>query len=144
MSLCKMSLQRSLYRYVFVILLALLFFFPFESGAETAETGYVSQTIMVYMVGTDLESGSGAATRDIAEMLKARANPEQVRVIVLTCGARSWISPVIPVDQLTVFEIKGNRPQNMHSFPLASMGNPATLTAFLDYGVANYPAESYG
>lgn len=144
MSLCKMSLQRSLYRYVFVILLALLFFFPFESGAETAETGYVSQTIMVYMVGTDLESGSGAATRDIAEMLKARANPEQVRVIVLTGGARSWISPVIPVDQLTVFEIKGNRPQNMHSFPLASMGNPATLTAFLDYGVANYPAESYG
>ena len=114
------------------------------SLTEYSENNYTSQTVMVYIVGADLESQSGAATRDIAEMLKARFDTEMIRVLAMTGGATKWHSPIISTDELSVFEISGNQPKKVHSLPLQSMGNKATLTSFLNFAVSEYPSDSYG
>ncbi|MDD6483523.1 MAG: clostripain-related cysteine peptidase [Clostridiales bacterium] len=46
-------------------------------------------TVCVYMCGTDLESGSGAATSDLIEMLSADI-PDNVTVLVMTGGTKTW------------------------------------------------------
>ena len=46
-------------------------------------------TIMIYMCGTDLESRSGMATRDLAEMAKANIG-SNVHVVVYTGGCSRW------------------------------------------------------
>ena len=45
-----------------------------------------SRTVLVYMVGSDLESKGGAATADINEMLKV-GSTENLNIVITTGGA---------------------------------------------------------
>ena len=120
-----------------------LVLFPDISIASPAQ-GFETQTVMVYIIGADLESDSGMATSDIKEMLKAKPDKERLNVLVMTGGTKQWKSNVIPADMLSVFKIEGTNPKLIHQWESSSMGEPAVLTRFLDYGVDNYPADSYG
>ncbi|NLD04138.1 MAG: hypothetical protein GX674_12580 [Clostridiales bacterium] len=120
-----------------------MFIFPAVSDAS-AQTGFETQTIMIYIIGTDLESDAGMATSDIKEMLKAKPNKQRLNVLVMTGGAKLWKSRVIPTDKLSVFKIEGANPKLVHQWDSGSMGEADTLTRFLDYGVDHYPADSYG
>ena len=117
---------------------------PHGVKAAPAEHGFKTQTIMVYIVGADLESDSGMATADILEMLKAKPDKQRLNVLVMTGGTRQWKSRTIPTDKLSVFKIEGLNPKPVHQWEQGSMGESTTLTRFLDYGVAAYPADSYG
>ena len=57
--------------------------------------GKDSVTMMVYMLGTDLESQSGMATADLNEMLYAGMNNRKVNVLVQTGGCKRWRNSVI-------------------------------------------------
>ena len=61
-----------------LLMTLLLFFAPQQSvrSEEAGRAGYDTQTIMVYIVGSDLESEGGLAVSDISEMLKARVTFE--------------------------------------------------------------------
>lgn len=123
---------------IFLLSLVLLIL-PALAGQE----GFDTQTLMIYIVGSDLESGGGAATRDISEMLKSRVNPDKIKVLVMAGGTTKWHSPIIPKDGLSIFEIRKNKPALVHSLPDQSMGNPESLSAFLQFAYDNYPADSY-
>ncbi len=101
-------------------------------------------TIMVYIVGSDLETEHGSATRDITEMLKARADTSLVNVLVMTGGAGRWHTPLIPADQLSILQISGSRPTTVWTSPHQSMGEAETLATFLDYAYERYPADAFG
>ena len=84
-----------------------------ESDYEEADNGYriieddtgdESATVMVYIVGSDLESGGGCASDDIEEMLGARLRDE-VNVVIQTGGARYWQNPQISGDSCQRFSI---------------------------------------
>ena len=133
-------------RHLLYLLTALCFsLLPLQGvKAAPAEKKYETQTIMVYIVGADLESDGGMATADILEMLKAKPDKQRLNVLVMTGGTKQWKSRTIPTDKLSVFKIEGMNPKPVHQWEQGSMGEPATLTRFLEYGVATYPADSYG
>ena len=55
------------------------------------ETGQVyTQTIMIYVVGSDLESGYGSASRDLKEMEQAGADTVNNNIVVYLGGAKDW------------------------------------------------------
>ena len=112
--------------------------------AETTQTTYSTQTIMVYIIGSDLESDYGMATADILEMLRAKPDTERLNVLVMTGGTTRWTERSIPANKLSVFHIQGNRPLPVQDSPPANMGEAQTLSQFLAYGVEHYPADSYG
>lgn len=97
-------------------------------------------TFFVYLCGTDLESDGGAATADMGEMLDASTS-DNVRFIVQTGGTRTWQSSTISSDKLQRYIITGGAMYLADEQPLANMGSPDTLSAFLEWGIANYPAE---
>ena len=130
-----------------VCVLLFCVFLPYTiADAEQPEKAL---TLMVYMCGSNLESQNGSASSDIEEMLQSEYNLEQVNVILMTGGSVKWedygysgkttISTVNP--NYTLRDV-GQQVTDASSEAL-DMGDPATLSMFLDYGIENYPAEKY-
>jgi hypothetical protein len=130
--------------------------------AEDEDTVPDDWTIAVYMCGTDLESGGGAATLDLHEMLLADI-PEDVNLLVMTGGTKTWdpnnyaqiyideelvaegayTSPSALKTQIwrvtdDAMELDMNYNTEGENF---NMGDPETITGFLQYAIEKYPAE---
>ena len=102
-------------------------------------------TVLVYMVGSNLETNRGAATDDLEEMLASGIDFQKNNVIVYTGGARKWFGN-IPCDRNCMLDLSrgednwivGTTDGN------SDMGSTETLAEFLRLAVDNYPAEHYG
>jgi len=108
-----------------------------------AEAGQASKkaTVMVYMCGSDLESERAVATRVLGEMRASRFNLDEVNVVALLGGSTRWWSGY-DSDKLNVVQVDGSRyPSIVDQMEWASMGNPDTLSRFLDFCHENFPAE---
>lgn len=101
-------------------------------------------TIMVYMNGSDLESEEGAATIDLIEMLESEVNTDYVNIIIFTGGTNRWQNNLIPSNDCVIWEIIDNQIYKLTSVGLLNMGNPGTLSGFIDFSINNFPAEKYG
>lgn len=98
-------------------------------------------TIMVYMCGTDLESKSGMASGDISEMCRASL-ASNVNVLIYTGGCKEWKTSGISNRVNQIYKIENGSLVCLESdMGNLSMTDPSTLTAFIKYCTANYPAN---
>ena len=114
-----------------------------KSGNPTAAPSEKKfYTIMVYMVGSNLESRYGNATKDIAEIDRAKLSFDNYNVILYTGGSMRWVSD-IPSDCNAVLDMskKGSDRIVARTQGNANMGEANTLTEFLNFCDKNYPAE---
>lgn len=113
---------------------------PASPAAKTT-----TRTVLVYMVGSDLESKHGAATADINEMLKVGSN-ENLNIVVTTGGANKngWRTVkrfLIPKGTKNITSI--NELTQLTDLGTPNMGESATLRDFLDWGIKTYQADKY-
>lgn len=101
-------------------------------------------TIMVYMNGSDLESENGAATDDLVEMLDSGVSSNNVNIVLFTGGTNRWQNNVIPENDCVIWEVSDGRIHKTTSIGLVNMGDPGTLSSFIDFTMENFPAEKYG
>ncbi|MCR5733219.1 MAG: hypothetical protein K6G22_01310 [Lachnospiraceae bacterium] len=111
--------------------------------------GHLDTVIMIYMVGSNLESQNGLGTMDLHEIgdayKKAGKSDQPVKFIVQTGGAKEWYPDFkIPADKSSRYEIVGEDLVLKQEFDLANMANPGTLADFIAWGMASYPADRYG
>ena len=99
-------------------------------------------TVMVYMTGSDLESGSMAATADLEEMAQSGVDLSRVNLLVYTGGAQKWFSD-IPTEENVLLQLTPDGFQPVGRYPLLSMGDPDSLSRFLTDAWAQYPAERF-
>ena len=98
-------------------------------------------TILVYMCGTDLESRSAMATKDLQEMLKATTG-SKINLIVYTGGCTSWRNNVVSSKVNQVYRVKdGKLSCLVKDAGTAAMTNPSTLSSFIQYGAEQFPAD---
>lgn len=116
---------------------------------DTSEEGD-SFTILVYMIGSNLESGGesgieagGAATRDLMEMAEARWG-DDINLIIETGGAKQWANSVVDADKLQRFEMRDGSLNLLEELPLEQMSTQPALSDFITYGIENYPAKRFG
>lgn len=102
-----------------------------------------TRTIMVYIIGSDLESRGGAATSDITEMISSNYNEEDVNILLYTGGASYWHNNTIDEDENAIYEIKDGELNKLKTYDVVRMTNPKTLTEFLDYGYEKYQSDLY-
>ncbi len=107
-----------------------------------ADSGTGKLTILVYMTGSDLESSSGAAGEDLAEMERAFRNEGDVCIAALTGGTRSWQNG-FPVEKNVLWKLDLFGWKPVREMDAESMGAPETLSRFLNDGVELFPAERY-
>jgi hypothetical protein len=100
-------------------------------------------TMMIYMCGTDLEARGGMATSDLQEILNAEI-AENVNIIVETGGTSRWQNDVIDSRTNQRYRILNEGLEMLEEdLGRRSMVNPATLSDFIRYSVAKYPADRY-
>jgi len=100
-------------------------------------------TIMVYMIGSNLESEDGSASSDIQEMLNSQVNSENANVIIMTGGAKTWKDFGIPSD-CSLIQVKDGQLYLLDTIGMKDMGDPGTLSSFIDFSMENFPADKYG
>ena len=123
------------------LLCMMLVFLSLISGCAVAETE-PTLTLMVYLCGSNLETEAGAASADLAEMMAHYPADGSLRVIVMPSGSRTWQSAV-SAEETAIYELTGSGLSKLCTLPLQSMGDPASLTALLDYGYSHAPAGKY-
>ncbi len=98
-------------------------------------------TIMVYLCGTDLESGSGMGTADLQEMASATLS-DNVNLIVYTGGCSKWKNNVVSSNVNQIHQIKQGGVKTLEKdMGKKSMSDPNTLTEFIKYCGQNFPAN---
>ena len=106
---------------------------PLGNGRDTV-------TIMVYMCGTDLESNYGMATSDLQEMVKANI-ASNVNVIVETGGCKAWKNSIVSSSNNEVYKVESGGVKRLASVARKPMVDPSTLSEFIQFCKANYPAD---
>ena len=93
-------------------------------------------TVLIYMVGSNLETNRGAATSDLEEMLASGIDFTGNNIIVYTGGARKWSSN-IPCDRNCLLDLSKGSGSWLAGMTDGSsdMGAPETLTEFLNTAV---------
>ena len=112
--------------------------FTFSSVSITK--GDLKRTIMIYMIGSDLESEGGMATLDIKEIESSGISLEDNNVIVYAGGAKYWDNDF---ENNSIYELTDSGFKLLKEDITSSMGKDSTLTSFLDYVVENYESNSY-
>ncbi len=97
--------------------------------------------VLVYMCGTDLESRSGMATKDLLEMTRASWG-DNMHVLVYTGGCTGWRNDIVSAKTNQIYEVTNGGIRCLEAdMGQRSMTDPATLTAFLRWCAENYPAN---
>ena len=89
------------------------------------------------MVGSDLESSGGAASADLAEMMKV-GSANGFNIVVETGGANKDGWKTVKRRLITAGGVK-----ELGDLGSKNMGDQATLQDFVSWGMKNYPADSY-
>ena len=101
-------------------------------------------TILIYMIGSDLESLEGSATLDIQEMLGSGVDTDRVNVILFTGGANFWQNDLIPAKTCALWRVEGDALTPLGEVGLLNMGDAGTLASFLEFGLKAFPARRSG
>lgn len=117
---------------------------PSNSGEQPYGKG---TTILVYIVGSNLESNGGNATKDIDEMMNAQFG-EDIHLIIQTGGAKAWQSSSVDGTSIESryiqrYRVRSGEKELIDNLEPANMGNAQALSDFLKWGVDTYPAERY-
>ena len=115
------------------------------SGQYSGESGEF--TLMIYMIGSNLESEYGEASRDIIEIAQSGVNFSTLNVVVAAGGSSAWHELSVGAGEVGFGAIRRDssttgiiwdRKEN------GSISSPRMLSRFLSYVYDNYPAKKYG
>lgn len=114
-----------------------------DKRTQIQGNGQDDVTLMIYMLGTDLESRSGMATADLNEITQGRI-ADNVKIVLQTGGTKKWQNSVISnkTNQRYLVTEEGLVPLET-DLGKASMVKPDTLSDFIQYSHENYPADRY-
>ena len=115
---------------------------PSQQGRETSGEDE-NAVVMVYMVGSNLESEAGLATKDIREMIDSNFDEENMTVLICAGGAEEWWIEDVDNDACDVYEISDGNLNQVYRLKNANMGDENTLKEFINYTYANYEGEYY-
>ncbi len=103
-----------------------------------------SQTVMIYMVGSDLESRHGCASEEFTEMLASIPDTERHNILVCAGGTSEWQNDIVSdEDELTLLRLGPLGFEVIDSKAEANMGETTVLQEFLTYGMGEYETDKY-
>lgn len=102
-----------------------------------------NRTVMIYMVGSDLESVSKQGTFSISDIGAEKIDLKNTNIIMMAGGAKVWHNDTVKADKIGIYELEENGFVLKKSFPIENMGSSKVLEQFLDYSYNNYPSDNY-
>lgn len=102
-----------------------------------------SRTIMIYMVGADLESKSGLASVDLSYLDYEKTSDNRVNVILMAGGSKNWKNSYVDATETSIYELKESGFVKVDNRSVENMGAADNLSYFLNYGYNNYKTTKY-
>lgn len=99
-------------------------------------------TVMVYMIGTDLESQNGMATKDVYELLNGLQH-DNINIVLQTGGCRKWNNSLFSNKEVERWAVTSQNFSRLKNPGRVSMTDPNTLTDFIVYSADNFRANRY-
>jgi len=96
--------------------------------------------IQWYLCGTDLETGNGAASADLQELLEVKL-PANVKILIQTGGTNQWQNNVVSSSAVERFIYTSDGLERIATLQDADMGDVNTLADFVRFGKENYTAD---
>jgi Clostripain family. len=100
-----------------------------------------TKTVMIYMIGSDLEDQYGFGSYNIDVLKNAGIDTDTTHVVLKVGGSHSWQDKQINKDGGT-YILEGNQLKEIE-VKKEDMCNPNTLSHFLEESYKNYKADSY-
>ena len=101
------------------------------------------RVIMLYVIGSDLESKGGAATKDITEIIKSNFNQNDIDILAYVGGTKDWKNQNFNENENAIYEITNSDVVKLKTYEKKYMTKPSTLTEYLNYVYANYESDKY-
>ena len=153
--------MKLLKRIMVIVLAFVVAIMSIPDSPAYADVQTPTRTIMLYFDGSDLESYYSGATGNIIQMTESEYN-ENINIIIMTgCTRGDWNTPseyLNGADSINekynqVWKLEGKKDGEEHGFMTlieetgissiqnTKLGDPETLTTFVDYCYKNYPAD---
>lgn len=100
-------------------------------------------TLMIYMVGSDLEPKAGAGTADLQEIADSGIDLACNQVVVCAGGAPHWHNEQVDSESINILQLQEGGFTTVSTRESGSMGDSAQLLSFLNYCWENYPADQF-
>ena len=107
-----------------------------------AEPEMATRTVMVYAIGTDLESTGACLSADVKEMIAAQPG-ESVNVVLQTGGCLDYQNTYMTDGITQRFVIQNSTIEPIEDLGDVSMVETSTLEDFIKFAKDEYPAEHY-
>ena len=101
-----------------------------------------TRTVMIYMVGSNLESDSAIATSDINSIKPEEVDLDNVNVLLYTGGTAKWHN-FVSNDENAIYQLTANGFEKVKTYSKQNMGSSNTFETFLNYAYDNYVTEDY-
>jgi len=101
-----------------------------------------NRTIMIYMVGSDLESENKIATYDLDDINPDNIDLENNNVLLIVGGSTKWHN-YVSEDEVAIYKLEEDGFDKIVTYELSSMGESKILTKFLNFSHNHYRAKKY-
>ena len=112
------------------------------SSLFSKNKNYNSRTVMIYLVGSNLESQVFSATADMAQLDPTQIDFDNTNILIYTGGTSIWRN-YVRNDENAIYKFTPNGFEKIESYPKAFMNDGKELTKFLKYGYEHYPADQF-
>lgn len=113
-----------------------------EPAAPASGNSIYKQTVMIYIIGSDLESQSGAAAMDMEEIEEGVADSTNVNCLMYTGGCTSWTNDVSSTKN-SIYLVENGKKELKEAEEQKDMAQASTLTHFINYCYKKYKADKY-
>ena len=103
-----------------------------DVGDKPNEVLSGSRTIMIYMVGSNLETDNAIASADLRGIKPEEIDMENVKVYLYTGGTEKWHN-FVSSDENGIYELKSDGFSKVKTYEKEDMGDAETLATFLNY-----------
>ncbi len=124
---------------IIFLLLFLIIIIPSGNNSKSNK----SRTIMIYMVGADLESKNKIATGNLSGINYNLMDIDNVNVVLMAGGAKFWYNDYISKSETSIYELGQGGFEKVLQNDLKNMGTSDTFLEFLNYSYNNYKTDEY-
>lgn len=103
---------------------------------------FESTTVLIYAVGSDLESQQGRLTDDLEEIFRGQPN-KNTKVLIQTGGTLQYHNNYMTDGAAERFEVRNGKLEKHKSIIKTDASDPNTLRDFLNWGKIATPSERY-
>lgn len=125
---------------VLIIMLCTIYLIKPNNNLETKDT---TRTVIVYMVGSDLESRMGLGTTDLSGVDYKNLKNNNVNLVIMAGGSKVWHNNYISKDETSIYELTSSGYVKIKTQEIQNMGEPKILSNFLNYVYDNYKSDKY-